>query len=85
MPEMTLDEADRCPHCGKILYDPPKCCRDVIAEYERESKSEWDAAGEEFVSDQDLYWDDAYSQREDSADDEDFDSYDPWKEHGSHD
>lgn len=30
MPELTLDEADRCLFCGDILYDPPACCQAMI-------------------------------------------------------
>lgn len=26
MPDLTEDEADRCPHCGAILREPPNCC-----------------------------------------------------------
>lgn len=26
MPDFTLDEADRCEHCGAILRDPANCC-----------------------------------------------------------
>lgn len=27
MPDLTLDEADRCPYCGAILRYPIKCCK----------------------------------------------------------
>jgi hypothetical protein len=26
MPDLTIDEADRCPYCDKVLRDPPICC-----------------------------------------------------------
>jgi len=34
VPDLDLDEADRCPHCGKILRDPPNCCEKLIADHE---------------------------------------------------
>jgi hypothetical protein len=37
MPEFIIpDEADHCPHCGKVLLTPPNCCDKMIAEYEDE-------------------------------------------------
>jgi predicted amidophosphoribosyltransferase len=36
MPEFTLDESDKCPHCGHPLRDPPNCCRDMMREYAEE-------------------------------------------------
>jgi hypothetical protein len=33
MPEFVLPaEADRCPHCGEVLYYPPICCLAAIDE-----------------------------------------------------
>ncbi len=35
MPEFILPaEADRCPHCGEVLYDPPNCCETMKADYQ---------------------------------------------------
>ncbi len=38
MPDLTLDEADRCPHCGKILRMPPICCLKMANEYDEEMR-----------------------------------------------
>lgn len=37
MPEFILpEEADHCPHCGKVLREPPNCCEAMEAEYRKE-------------------------------------------------
>lgn len=35
MPEFTIDEADQCPWCGKILREPPNCCEQMQSEYRK--------------------------------------------------
>lgn len=35
MPEFILPaEADRCPHCNAVLYDPPNCCEEAQRDYD---------------------------------------------------
>jgi predicted amidophosphoribosyltransferase len=36
MPDLTLDEADRCPYCNKILRDPPNCCPEMIEDSDKQ-------------------------------------------------
>ncbi len=34
MPEFILPaEADRCPHCGQVLHNPPNCCQAMREEH----------------------------------------------------
>lgn len=37
MPDLTPDEADRCPYCGRIVTDPPNCCDELREEYAEET------------------------------------------------
>ncbi len=51
MPELLLpDEADHCPHCGKVLRSPPKCCEKMQEEYriEEEKRVKEDSYGAMF-------------------------------------
>lgn len=53
MPDLTQDEADRCPYCDQFLHDPPVCCTQMMTEYdaefidrERRAKHDYDPAEE---------------------------------------
>jgi hypothetical protein len=37
-PDLTPDEADRCPHCGAFLRVPPTCCELLQWEYDEEER-----------------------------------------------
>jgi hypothetical protein len=42
MPEFVLPaEADRCPHCGKVLRDPPDCCQKMRDEHAAEFENRY--------------------------------------------
>lgn len=43
MPDLTLEEADRCPHCDAVLRIPPKCCEPMRREYAKDLKERADA------------------------------------------
>jgi hypothetical protein len=36
VPEIGLDEADRCIYCGAIIRLPPTCCEEAISDFEDE-------------------------------------------------
>lgn len=41
MPELVLPaEADHCPYCNEVLLIPPKCCDQMIAEYNKQRDEE---------------------------------------------
>lgn len=47
MPEFVLPgEADRCPHCGAVLYDPPACCDRMTKEWVEAELARLDAEGD---------------------------------------
>ena len=41
MPEFTLEEADRCPYCDRILREPPACCEAMIKDYHEDERLRW--------------------------------------------
>ena len=41
MPEIGLDEADRCPYCDKILSLPPDCCEQAKQDEEQAWQEGW--------------------------------------------
>lgn len=50
MPEFILPgEADRCPHCGGVLYDPPACCDRMTREWVDAELARLDAMDPEYL------------------------------------
>jgi hypothetical protein len=40
IPDITRDEADRCPYCGALLLYPPNCCDQARADREMTLRQE---------------------------------------------
>jgi hypothetical protein len=42
MPDFIIpDEADHCPHCNKVLRNPPNCCAAAIDTYDEDEQKRW--------------------------------------------
>jgi hypothetical protein len=52
MPEIGLDEADRCVYCGRILHNPPNCCKEAIADYENDI---WEYEAHTYIPEENVY------------------------------
>lgn len=49
MPDFIIpEEADRCPHCGGVLYDPPNCCAAMMAEHDAELAEELEGVHDDY-------------------------------------